>query len=584
MTKRVLIADDEPLVRCALDDHLTYCGFETATAVDGREVLSLVREGHFDIVLLDVRMQHVQGLDVVAVLAGEQPSLPVVVTSSTGRLGNADQATRSGAWDSISKPICDMSEVSVTIERTLDRVRLVAERDHFRKEMERLNHLLQVEVPRQTSGLRAQIHRLSAMNRVAHAVSHTLEFDAMLSRALGAVLTAVAAESGIVQLLNPATSCLYIAAAQGFSDGQVPYGQPLPLGTAAAGKTARDGNVMRGRIGPTVECLPGLDLSEHKSYAFVPLRASHSPASLDNDPRHQLVVGLLGVFSQREDAFHPDDLDLLTAIGSQLGVAVTRAQYASDLGRVNLQLEAANEELKRLDTLREEFIQNVTHELRTPLALVRGYVELLASGGLSDDSWSHAMQVTRERTLALVELVEAITTLQEAGSGPLTMQPVSATELIRTACQMTEQRAIGSEITVHRRESVRDLVFPGDFSRLAQALHQLLDNACKFSDPGKAVTVLSGVSSTGEYAIITVRDQGIGIVEEEHSRIFDRFYQIDGSAARRYGGTGLGLALVREIVEAHDGWVRVESQVGVGSAFVVGLPLYVGSGPLGCVG
>ena len=109
----------------------------------------------------------------------------------------------------------------------------------------------------------------------------------------------------------------------------------------------------------------------------------------------------------------------------------------------------------------------------------------------------------------------------------------------------------------------------------AQALHQLLDNACKFSDPGKAVTVLSGVSSTGEYAIITVRDQGIGIAEEEHSRIFDRFYQIDGSAARRYGGTGLGLALVREIVEAHDGWVRVESQVGVGSAFVVGLPLDV---------
>ncbi len=575
MTKRVLIAEDEPVVRCALDDYLTDCGFETATAADGHEVLSLVREGHFDVVLLDLQMSQVQGLDVIAALAEEQPSLPVVVASSTGRLGDAVQAMGSGAWDFVSKPIRDMSEISLAIERTLDRVRLVAERDHCRKEMDRLNHLLEVEIPRQTSGLRAQVHRLSAMNRVAHAVSHALEFDTMLSRALGAVLTAVAAESGVVQLLNPATSCLYIAAAQGFSDEQVPYGQPLPLGTAAAGRTAMDGNVMRGWVGPTEECLPGLDLSEHKSYAFVPLRASDSPASLSDDLRHQVVVGLLGVFSQREDAFHPDELDLLTAVGSQLGVAVTRAQYASDLRRANLQLETANEELKRLDTLREQFIQNVTHELRTPLALVRGYVELLASGGLSDDSWGHAMQVTRERTLALVELVEAVTTLQNLNAAPLKMQPVSATELIRTACQMTSQRAIGSEITLHCRDSEKDLVVPGDFSRLAQALHQLLDNACKFSDPGQRVTVLSGVSSTGDYAIITVRDQGIGIAEEEHSRIFDRFYQIDGSAARRHGGTGLGLALVREIVEAHDGWVRVESQVGVGSAFVVGLPLDV---------
>jgi len=520
-------------------------------------------------------MPHVQGIDVIAALTEERPPLPVVVTSTTGRLDDAVQAMRSGAWDFISKPIRDMGEVSLAIERTLDRVRLVAERDHCQRELERLNQSLEVEVLRQTSGLRAQNRRLTATDRVAHAVSHALEFDSMLSRVLGAAMTAVAAESGVVQLLNPATSCLYIAAAQGFSDEQVPYGLPLPLGTAVAGKTARDGHVMRGWITPTEECLPGLDLSEHKSYAFVPLCASDSPESLDNGPRHQVVVGLLGVFSQREDAFHPDELDLLTAVGSQLGVAVTRAQYASDLRRANLQLETANEELRRLASLREHFIQNVTHELRTPLALVRGYIELLAGGGLSDDSWRQAIHVTRERVLALVELVEAITTLQVLGTTPLKIEQVSATELIMTVCQMANQRATGSETTIRYEDLDADLVFPGDFSRLAQALHQLLDNACKFSDPGQEITVSSGVSPAGDHVIISVCDQGIGIAEEEHSRIFDRFYQIDGSATRRYGGTGLGLALVREIVEAHAGWVRVESQVGAGSTFIVGLPLNV---------
>ena len=573
LTKRVLIAGDEPRIRCALDDYLTDGGYETAMTAGVREALSLARDGHFDVVLLDLRMPQVQGLDVIATLAEEQPSLPVVVTSATGRLDDAVQAMRGGAWDYVSKPIRDMGEIPLAIERTLDRVRLVAERDHCQREVERLNQLLEVEVLRQTSGLRAQNRRLTATNRVAHAVSHALEFDSMLSRALGAVLSAVEAESGVLQLLNPATSCLYIAAAQGFSDEQVPYGLPLALGTAVAGKTARDGHVMRGWVTPTEECLPGLDLSEHKSYAFVPLRASDSSVSLDGDPGHQVVVGLLGVFSQRENAFHPDELDLLTAVGSQLGVAITRAQYASDLRRANLQLETANEELKRLDSLRAQFVQNVTHELRTPLALVSGYVELLAGGGLSDDSWHHAIQVTKERMGALVELVEAVTTLQDLNTAPLRIERVSAAELIRTVCRMTNQRAIGSETTIRYEDRGTDLVFPGDFPRLAQALHQLLDNACKFSDPGQEVTVSSGVSPAGDHVIISVCDQAIGIAEEEHSRIFDRFYQIDGSATRRHGGTGLGLALVREIVEAHGGWVRVESQVGAGSTFVVGLPL-----------
>jgi signal transduction histidine kinase/DNA-binding NarL/FixJ family response regulator len=570
LTKRVLIADDEPLIRCALDDYLTDCGYETATAADGREVLSLLRDGRFDIALLDLRMPQVQ--DVIAALAEELPSLPVVVVAATERLADAVQAMRSGAWGLISKPLGDMSEVPQVIEHTLDRVRLVVERGD-QQESERLTESVEVEVLRQTSELRAQNRRLTAMNRVAHAVSHALEFDTMLSRALGAVLTAVEAESGVVQLLNPATSCLYVAAAQGFSEEQVPYGQPLPLGRAVAGRTARDGHVMRGRVRPTEECLPGLDLSDHKTYAFVPLRASDSSVSWDNDPQHQVVVGLLGVFSQREQAFHPDELDLLTAVGSQLGVAVTRAQYAADLRRANLQLETANEELKRLDSLRAQFIQNVTHELRTPLALVRGYVELLADGGLTDDSWAHAMQVTKERTLALVELVEAITTLQDLDTAPLVTESVSAKELIRTACRMANQRVIASKTILRCEEQGQGLVFQGDFSRLAQALYQLLDNACKFTDPGQVVTVSAGVSSAGDYAVISVRDQGIGIAEEEQTRIFDRFYQIDGSATRRYGGTGLGLALVREIVEAHAGWVRVESQVGQGSTFMFGLPL-----------
>jgi signal transduction histidine kinase len=125
-----------------------------------------------------------------------------------------------------------------------------------------------------------------------------------------------------------------------------------------------------------------------------------------------------------------------------------------------------------------------------------------------------------------------------------------------------------------RCEQLADLpTFPGDFTKLSQALHQLLDNACKFSPEGTAVTITAQVDSDEGAVCISVADQGIGISPEEHERIFERFYQVDGSLARRYGGTGLGLALAREIVEAHGGEVSVESEVGVGSTFTICLPL-----------
>lgn len=572
VTRHVLIADDEPLIRQTLSDYLADCGYQVTDVGDGEEVLRAARAAAFQAVLLDLRMPKVHGLDVIALLAREQPNLPVVVVSGTGVLHDAVEAMRRGAWDYISKPITDMDEVAVVLDRVLDRARLIAERDHYQRELARLNGQLEAEIWRQTEDLRSQNRRLTAMNRVAHAVSHALELDTMLERALDAVLSAVQAEAGIIQLLNPATNCLYVTTARGFADEQIPYGQPLSLGDGVAGRVVQQGHVRMGRLKPDDLCVPGLDLGAYASYALVPLYASDDTVYWEHEQSRQVIVGLLGIFATSEDAFVPDEIELLTTVGNQLGVAVTRAQYAADLRRANLQLETANEELKRLDRLREQFIQNVAHELRTPLALVRGYVELLAEEDLTPDRWGRAVSVARKRVLELVELVEAITTLQDLDTEPLTIKPVGLSELIATACQMTQQRAISSGIRFKCRDLEIIESIPGDFSRLAQALHQILDNACKFSDAGKTVTISGDLSADERYVMISIEDQGIGIPQGEQIRIFERFYQIDGSATRRYGGTGLGLALARETVEAHGGWIRVESEVGVGSTFSLGLP------------
>jgi signal transduction histidine kinase len=285
------------------------------------------------------------------------------------------------------------------------------------------------------------------------------------------------------------------------------------------------------------------------------------------------IVGTLGVVMREGCSFAAEDVDLLATVGNQIGVAVARAQYADDLKQTNVQLEQANVELRRLDTLREQFIQNVAHELRTPLALVHGYVELLARGELAPEEEQSALDVMAKRVQVLVDLVGAITTLQDMGRQTLDIEPVLPAELVETVCRMAAQRAAVVGVELQCDEPVDLTAFPGDFTRLTQALYQLVDNACKFSPEGTVVTVSAHASFQADEVCLSVTDRGIGVPSEEQERIFDLFYQVDGSTARRYGGTGLGLALAKEIVEAHGGRIDVQSEVGEGSTFTVCLPL-----------
>ncbi len=566
-SRRILVVDDEPLIRRAVADYLEDCGYETVAAADGAEGLAKARAGRFHAVLVDLRMPQVDGLEVIATLKNEQPELPIVVVSGTGVLNDAIEAMRQGAWDYITKPVQDIEEIRVTVERVMERAQLREERDRYQRELERLNRSLEAEVQRQTQDLRMQNRELAALNSVSYAISDPLDLDTMLNRATTAAMRAVEADGGVVRLLNPATGQLVIAAARGFSESCLSSARAISFGEGIIGQVARDGRPHV--IGNSIDdpWLSQLWDEGLRSFLCVPLRAGQREGG-----KHP-IVGTLLVVTQAERSFETHEVDLLTTIGNQIGVAVARAQYAADLRESNIQLEQANIELRQLDTLREQFIQNVAHELRTPLALVRGYVEMLARGELDPEEQKVALEVTSRRVQVLVELVEAITTLQDLGAKPVHIETVSPAELIETACQMTAQRAASAGIELRREQPVDLAPFPGDFTRLSQALHQLLGNACKFSPESTEVTVTARVDSDEGTMCISVTDHGIGIPPEEQERVFERFYQVDGGLTRRYGGTGLGLALVREIVEAHGGTVSVESEVGVGSTFTLHLPL-----------
>ena len=582
--KQILIIDDEALIRRALADFLTEGGYKTAMAANGAEGLNMARAGQFHVVLVDLRMPHIDGLEVVTVLHAEQPELPLVVVSGTGVLSDAVEAIRRGAWDYITKPVLDVDEITVVIERVMEKARLRAERDQSQRKLEQLNRMLEAEVARQTQDLRAQNRRLMALNRVSYAISDPLGIDTVLNRAIDAAVVAIEADGGMVWLLNPATDQLVIAVARGLSESSLASAQAIQLGEGIVGQVVQSGHPQsRGTFIDAPWVTDSDEAIELNSFLCVPLRAGDKTAPLadadsppgttpppDEEKKHS-IVGAIGIAMQDKYNFDAHEVELLASIGNQIGVALARARTTADLKKANTQLAQANAELRRLDTLREQFIQNVTHELRTPLALAHGYIEMMVQGDLTPEEQQTALNVASRRVHALVELVESITTLQDMDSQPLRIEPVVPIELIQTAREMIVQRAASTNIELHT-ECAPDLVpFSGDFIRLAQALHQLLDNACKFSPADSTITIAA--QSTSDELLISITDQGIGISPEEHLHIFDRFYQVDGGMNRRHAGTGLGLAIVKESVEAHGGKIKVESEEGTGSTFTIHLPV-----------
>jgi signal transduction histidine kinase len=294
------------------------------------------------------------------------------------------------------------------------------------------------------------------------------------------------------------------------------------------------------------------------------------PLVMREDP-----VGLLLAESPRPNSFIGEEAHLMESIAVAITPTLENAWLFRQVQEARAQTEAAYRELRRLDALKSQFIQNVSHEFRTPLAIVKGYVDLMVEGALDLKKSSDlvpAMEAIQTHTDNLVRLVESITTLNDAEVGKLQLMSQRIQPLCHAAVRANWQKALRRQIEIVTTipDELPDLAM--DAEGVLRALSQCLDNAIKFSHNGSQIQL--DVFVRDRHMWLQVRDTGIGIPEAELGRIFDRFYQIDGATNRRYGGMGLGLSLVREIAQYHGGSVWAESPgEGLGTTMTIVLPL-----------
>jgi len=257
----------------------------------------------------------------------------------------------------------------------------------------------------------------------------------------------------------------------------------------------------------------------------------------------------------------------VVAIASGGGVSICAVSL---VGRVRAQ----NEELRRLDRLKDDFVASVSHELRTPLTSIRGYLELVLDGEVGEltEEQSRYLLVVDRNVDRLLRVVGDLLFAAQVDAGTIALDccTTDLDQLVREAVEAARPLAAEHEVELELdAEGGADLI--GDRARLAQILDNLIANAVKFTPPGGHVEVRTFLEA--DVVVVEVADTGIGISDEDQDRLFQRFFRAEGAILHAIEGTGLGLAIVKAIVDAHGGELSVESISGQGTTFRIALPL-----------
>jgi len=290
---------------------------------------------------------------------------------------------------------------------------------------------------------------------------------------------------------------------------------------------------------------------------------------LQTAERHLGCVVIVLMQSDRD--YIEERISWIQALANQTALTLDNAQLIHRLRAQTKELGRAYEEAQHLNEVREQMIQNVSHELRTPLGIILGYVDMLGEEtmGALNPQQLEIVRTVNSRAQSLNRLIQNLTSLQ----GRIQLKniaPIALPDLLQQVISEFSEFSEQQNIQFYIESDPRLPPIPGDAERLHLAFTHLIENAIKFSPEGG--NILVKLWCEDEWVVITLTDQGIGIAAEHIPRIFERFYQVDGSTTRHFGGMGIGLALVWDIIEAHNGHIQVHSTAGNGSTFLVALP------------
>ncbi|MBN1878086.1 MAG: GAF domain-containing protein, partial [Anaerolineae bacterium] len=420
-------------------------------------------------------------------------------------------------------------------------------------------HLLSVTLDNVELYERAQhqLQKTATLNNIIRAISHSLKLDDILQEMVRTVHNVLHTRGVCIALLN-AKGDLNIYASEGVADHWEKEIHQEKRNIAHKVILTRASHY----IPDTYQEKDFLSYDRSvRSVLVVPLISSSKS-----------ITGILAIDSARPYAFPDTDQNLLTSVAGQAAVAIENAHLYEDLQRRNVRLSHDYKALQELNELKDQIVQNISHELRTPLTFIKGYIELLTEGGLGplNEEQRQSLEIVNHKANDIVRIISEILSLQQLNYAKFNPGPIPLYHTLSQIVAIFYNKADSQNVRIHLQQIDENLKLYGDQEKIKQVCYNILDNAVKFSPEGGNIWIEATIE--GKNIHLCFRDEGIGIPEDKLEKIFETFYQVDGSATRQFGGLGLGLAIVQRIVNTHQGKIWAESKLNVGSAFHVLLP------------
>jgi len=531
---RILVVDDEPYMCDVCTRTLQRGGYQVTATSDPRAAERMLRDDqHFDLLLTDIKMPSMSGLELALIARERDPAIAIIIMTGFATMENLQQSVQRGIADFLSKPF------------ELDHLRLAVDQALHKRSILQDNLRLQA---------------LEQLLESSKALSATLQLSEVADILLRVTLQQSEYQTGFVLLMEERTA------------------PPMIVPAAASGELLAAGGQLAERAFEGQQTLLGqdvafcrLDGSELHQALAVPLRAQGEVNGVLLLCSNQVVAPRLGI------------LEGVALLATHAGAALRNAALYG-------KLDHAYQRVQELDRLKSEFISIASHELRTPLSIVLGYTMMVRDQSAAEQR--QYLERVMESAQRIKDIVDDMVSLRHLENGEAQYAPelVVVQDLVQHTIERIRLGATERQQTISEELPEQPIQFACDREKLLLILGHLLSNAVRFTPDGGQIIIRaelrpadaldrngrylapSRISATLPWVVVEVQDNGIGIAEHEQPRIFDRFYQVANSLTRDHGGTGLGLALVRELVIMLGGAVWVESHPAQGSTFGIALP------------
>jgi signal transduction histidine kinase/DNA-binding response OmpR family regulator len=561
---RILVVDDDPMNRDILQTLLGAQGFATLTAVDGEEALAIAKAQRPDLILLDVMMPKVDGIEVCRRLRSDPafPFMPIVMVTARSDSRDIVAGLEVGADEYLTKPV----DPDALVARVKSMLRIKALHDTVQGQAAQLsewNRTLEGRVHEQVTQLEHLGRReweATKLYEVTSQLASNLDVDRVLDLITAKALEFLGGDASGLYTYDQARSGLTFH--RGINlDPVLTRDLVLTPGEGVAGRAFQERRPVwtRDRLGdPSLQYRPEAD-------ALIQAKAPRAYLAVPILGRGEVYGVLVDYFYEPHD-FTPEEIQLLSTLADHAAIAIENVRLLDEIRTKSRELEAASRH-------KSEFLANMSHELRTPLNAVIGFAEVLLERmfGEVNEKQEEYLRDIRESGRHLLSLIGDILDLSkiEAGRMELELADVDLAQAIQDALTLVRERAHRRGIALELAAATQMAPIRGDERKIKQVLLNLLSNAIKFTPEGGRIDVRALLED--DRVEVSVSDTGVGIAPEEQEAVFQEFRQVGASAAKQEG-TGLGLALCRKFVELHGGKIWVRSELGSGSTFTFTLP------------